>query len=77
MKNNKKFESLAFMLLLRCCVIAILSLPGASSKATFVQVRAHLGRQWPHLSIIFQNPLLENISQAALCIVILATDLPI
>lgn len=76
MKNNK-FESLTFMLLLGRCVIAILSLPRASSKAMFVQVRAHLVRHWPHLSIIFPNPLLENISQAALFTVMLASCLPI
>lgn len=43
-EGNKKFESLALMLLLGCCVIAILVLPGASLKAVFVCVRAHLGR---------------------------------
>lgn len=44
MSYNKKFESLTLMLSLGRCVIAILTLPGASPKAVFVYVRAHLGR---------------------------------
>lgn len=41
MSYNKKLESLTLMLLLGLCAIAI---PGASSEAVFVYVRAHLGR---------------------------------
>lgn len=35
-KEDKKFEFLAFRLLLECCERAILALPGTSLKAVFV-----------------------------------------
>lgn len=51
MKDSKKPEPLAFMLLFGCCIKAILGLPGATSKAVFVYVKAHLGRHSSPLSI--------------------------